>query len=142
MNRLDSLKNCVVDTKSVVSDVTDVISLIKSGDEWAAVTSAAKIAMKLKGLTSTCPGAPAEVKALGEWFLANMSSKEKMTAAASANSHIHSQEIYLHVETLWVNMYGPTGGFAPQNFPALGKSIGDVAYWALGPVIVPTANDF
>lgn len=50
--------------------------------------------MKLKSLYETCPASAAEVKALGEWFIAKMSSKQAMVDAASANSHIHSQEIY------------------------------------------------
>ena len=42
---------------------------------------------------------------------------------------------------LWTNLYG-SSGFAPQNPDAMGKAIGDVAYWALGPVNAPTANEF
>ena len=60
-----------------------------------------------------------------------------MVDAASANAHIHSQEIYIHVEEVWANLYG-TSGFAPHDPQALGKGIADVAYWALGPVMTET----
>ena len=63
-----------------------------------------------------------------------------MVDAASANSHIHSQEIYIHVTEVWKNIYG-TSGFSPHNPEALGKGIADVAYWALGPVMTETPEE-
>lgn len=76
VNRLDSLSGCALDAKSIVSDVQEIIRLFSSGDEWAAITKASRTALKLKKLiTDQCPGAPAELKALGEWFVNKVSSK-------------------------------------------------------------------
>lgn len=139
INRLDSIKDCTVDATSILRDVQEIWSLFQKGDELAALTKAGKVALKLKLLISRqCPGAPAELKALGEWFVERCSSKEAMVKYASENSHIHSQEIFIHVEELWLNIYG-NGGFNVQNMPALGKAIANVSYWALGPVEVQSA---
>jgi len=62
-----------------------------------------------------------------------MSSKDAMVDAASLNSHKHSQEIYSNVEDLWRNFYSTTG-FGPKNPDQLGVAIGNVSYWALGPI--------
>lgn len=139
VNHLDSIKDCTVDATSILKDVQEIYNLFKEGDEWAAITQASKTALKLKILISRqCPGAPAELKALGEWFIQKCSSKEAMVKYASENSHIHSQEIFIHVEELWINIYG-NGGFSVQNMPSIGKAIADVAYWSLGPVeVAPT----
>ena len=76
VNRLDTLSGCALDAKSLLSDVQEIIRLFSSGDEWGAITKATKTAMKLKKLiTDQCPGAPAELKALGEWFVTKVSSK-------------------------------------------------------------------
>ena len=108
--------------------------LFQAGDEWSAIGQIAKTSLKVKQLVaSQCQGAPEDIKLLVNWIEKRMSSKQAMVDATSANAHIHSQEIYLHVEELWPNMYGPSG-FKPQNPDQLGTAIGSVAYWALGPV--------
>ena len=92
-----------------------------------------KLAAKVRKLTkSQCSGAPEELAALLEWMLQKMTSKDKMVDAASANAHIHSQEIYIHVTQLWDNLY-TSEGFGLKNFDQMGTAIGNVAYWALGP---------
>lgn len=140
INRLDSIKDCTVDATSILKDVQEIYNLFKSGDEWAAVTQASKTALKLKILISRqCPGAPAELKAMGEWFVEKCSSKEAMVKYASENAHVHSQEMYIHVEELWLNIYS-NGGFVVENMPLIGKAIADVAYWSLGPVEVASTE--
>merc|ERR1711957_126564 len=102
---------------------------------FTAVTKVLKVGLKIKSLVEKqcSTGAKAELKALGEWFAKNCSSKQALVDAASANSHLHSEEIFTHVQELWVYMYGPAG-FSPSNFDKLGKAIADVSYWAIGPV--------
>ena len=57
-----------------------------------------------------------------------------MVDNATANAYLHAQEIQHHVEDVWAVF------FKFDQPVACGKALGNVAYWALGPVEMTNAT--
>jgi len=114
VNRLDSLVDCLVDAKSLVGDIKKIWQLYQQGDEFAALTQITRLSIKARQLykDQCSQGAPEDLEALLKWMELRLTSKEAMVEATSENALLHSQEIYLHVESLWGNLYG-ADGFKP-----------------------------
>ena len=129
LNRLSGIDNCVLDGESTVSAVMNVFDDIREGKEIKAMEDGIIAAMTVKSALHECTSeAPQDVKALASWLMRTSSSKQALVDAASANTHLHSQEIMKHTTEVW-------DGFFQFATPVkTGKALAQTAYWALGPV--------
>ena len=130
LNRLSSLTNCAIDSRDTVTGFTDLFKKITEGagmDEM--MDDGISIGYSIIKALNDCDGAAfADLQALNQWFVSRAGSKQAMVDAASANSRLHSQEIQQHVMEVW-------DVFFKFNEPRkTGIALGQVAYWALGPV--------
>ena len=105
LNRLDSIEDCALGVPEVVQGVQEVVQLIMSGQEIAAMSKASTVAVIVSNEIKTCKGSTSEVMALGQWFVDVAGSKQKMVDAATANAFLHAQEIQKHVEDVWATFF-------------------------------------
>ena len=128
LNRLDRMRDCVIDTTETVEHVVKIAEALKNDDEFLALEEAAKAAHALSGAVLQCTQAEEEALALSNWYTTRAGTKDAMIEYASANTHLHAKEIESHVEDVWATFFSFT-----QPIPT-GKALGNVAYWALGPI--------
>ena len=102
LNRLNGLTECAVGGPETFKLMKETITDIQNGNELAAFTSGIAAMNSLKAEISQCKdGAPHDIKALASWFERVAGSKQAMVDTASAQALVHSQEIVLHVESVW-----------------------------------------
>ena len=102
LNRLSGLTQCAVGGPETYELMKEAITDMQNGQELAAFTSGIAAMNALKAEISQCKdGAPEDIKALASWFERVAGSKQAMVDTASAQALVHSQEIVLHVESVW-----------------------------------------
>ena len=129
LNRLSGIDSCVLDGKATVSAVMNVFDDIKLGKEIKAIEDGIVAAMTVKSALHECVSeAPQDIMALASWLMRTSSSKQALVDAASANTHLHSQEIMKQTQGVW-DVF-----FAFNDPVGTGKALARTSYWALGPV--------
>ena len=107
LNRLNSLKECAVDSRETIGKISDLFSDINAGAGMEAyMTDVTRIGFSVLDTVGNCQGASwDEVKALNTWFVTVAGTKQAMADTATANVMLHSQEIQRHVMEVWATFF-------------------------------------
>ena len=130
LNRFDGLIDCAIDTKEAVKAAEKVWEDMQAGKEAKAMADLISAKSAFSSAVQQCKTeATHEALLMVEFIERTFSSKAVLVQTVSDNAGAHPEEISLKVQAYWD--YSNVHGW--ESATALGRKVGDVAFWVLGP---------
>ena len=140
VNELLDFKNCIDLSGQTIEYVYQAVQKFMEGDSMAGSEFIAKAIGTAFVDLEYCKTASneGEFRAFVQW-LDRLTSFDKITTATTENMHLHWQEIEYRTAISKGYLFGPT---VPTGITyEFGYSLGDVAYFALGPITTVPSED-